>query len=209
MPLLTGEPVQEDLNVFLHKLIFLCHSCFWSTWQKGAHSATMTWNLRLRAASLRKASTVRERPIVMMTSLEWMCSKACMEMLSVVPSEKDKWFFFLIKKKTKTFIFKSWKSRRWVFKISPSSVSNSLMASMTLALRGAKCCLKFSSLSPPVVSSLWRDSCWSASSLLPRDLEKNRPNNLINRGVHPSHVSFFPFSLLFLFCVFFSVFSSS
>lgn len=56
------------------------------TWQNGAHSATMTWNLRLRAASFRKASTVRERPIVMITSLEWMCSRACIAMLSVVPS---------------------------------------------------------------------------------------------------------------------------
>lgn len=52
----------------------------------------------------------------------------------------------------------------------PSSVSSSLMASMTFTLREAKCCLKFSSLSPPEVSSLWRDSCWSVSSLLPRDL---------------------------------------
>lgn len=53
----------------------------------------------------------------------------------------------------------------------PSSVSNSLMASMTFALSAVKCCLKFSSLSPPEVSSLCRDSCWSASSLLPRDLQ--------------------------------------
>lgn len=59
------------------------------TWQKGAHSATMTWNLRFLAASLRKASTVRERPTVMMTSLEWMCSRACMAMLSVVPSGRE------------------------------------------------------------------------------------------------------------------------
>lgn len=60
-----------------------------NTWQKGAHSATMTWNLRFLAASLRKASTVRERPTVMMTSLEWMCSRACMAMLSVVPSGRE------------------------------------------------------------------------------------------------------------------------
>lgn len=60
------------------------------TWQKGAHSATITWNLRFRAASLRKASTVLERPTVMMTSFEWMCSRACMEMLSVVPSKETK-----------------------------------------------------------------------------------------------------------------------
>lgn len=52
----------------------------------------------------------------------------------------------------------------------PSSVSNSLMASMTFDLSAVKCCLKFSSLSPPEVRSLWRDSCWSVSSLLPRDL---------------------------------------
>lgn len=43
---------------------------------------------------------------------------------------------------------------------------------MTFALRATKCCLKFSSLSPPEVSSLCRDSCWSVSSLLPRDLQK-------------------------------------
>ncbi len=41
-----------------------------------------------------------------------------------------------------------------VYGFSPSSVSSSLMASMTLALRWAKCCLKLSSLDPPDVSSL-------------------------------------------------------
>lgn len=81
--------ISEGLFIFWHnyaitKLLGLKY--VWPTWQKGAHSATMTWNLRLRAASLRKASTVRERPTVMMTSLEWMCSSACMAMLSVVPS---------------------------------------------------------------------------------------------------------------------------
>lgn len=54
----------------------------------------------------------------------------------------------------------------------PSSVNNSLMASMTFALSAVKCCLKFSSLSPPEVNSLCNDSCWSVSSLLPRDLRK-------------------------------------
>lgn len=68
--------------------IFLGSSSSFPTWQKGAHSATMTWNFLFRAASLRKASTVREKPMVMMTSLEWMCSRAWAAMFSVVPSAR-------------------------------------------------------------------------------------------------------------------------
>lgn len=49
----------------------------------------MTWNFLFRAASLRKASTVREKPMVMITSLEWMCSRAWAAMFSVVPSARS------------------------------------------------------------------------------------------------------------------------
>ena len=69
--------------------IFLSNSSSPHTWQKGAHSATMTWNFLFRAASLRKASTVREKPMVMITSLEWMCSRAWAAMFSVVPSARS------------------------------------------------------------------------------------------------------------------------
>lgn len=69
----------------------------------------------------------------------------------------------------------------------PSSVSNSLMASMTFALSAAKCCLKFSSLSPPEVSSLCRDSCWSVSSLLPRDLQNRTEQTSKDMIVETQH----------------------
>lgn len=52
----------------------------------------MTWNFLFRAASLRKASTVREKPMVMITSLEWMCSRAWAAMFSVVPSARSQFF---------------------------------------------------------------------------------------------------------------------
>lgn len=147
------------------------------TWQKGAHSATITWNLRFRAASFRNASTVLERPMVMMTSLEWMCSSACMEMLSVVPSKITGKHLtnYTVKhiQHYKNIHYWTEEQARSSYGFSPSSVSSSLMASMTLALRWAKCCLKLSSLDPPDVSSLCRDSCWSVSSLLPLDLRRD------------------------------------
>lgn len=74
----------------------------------------------------------------------------------------------------------------------PSSVSNSLMASMTFDLSVVKCCLKFSSLSPPEVRSLWRDSCWSVSSLLPRDLHiSTKQTSSKKEGFLYKHISYF------------------
>ncbi len=46
----------------------------------GPHSATITWKLLFfAAAAFRNCSTVCERPTVRITSLAWMCSRACVK----------------------------------------------------------------------------------------------------------------------------------
>ena len=56
--------------------------CVILTRQKGAHSATITWNFLSVAAFLRKASTNADFPRVMIISFEWICCLACWAMLS-------------------------------------------------------------------------------------------------------------------------------
>lgn len=81
------DPIYHSV-ILSSVFIFLGNASSPPTWQNGAHSATMTWNFLFCAASLRKASTVREKPMVMITSFEWMCSRAWAAMFSVVPSAK-------------------------------------------------------------------------------------------------------------------------